>query len=206
MDTWAKYDAEREALGVDLEGVDAGGWDTQSLCAEWKIRHVVAHLVEGGDVKPAPALLGLVASGFNFNRYMSRQAIRAGSASPESLLRRLRATVGVHKTPPLAKPVNMLVDTVCHSADIRRPLDIARTLPEETLVEALDGVKGVGFPLGARTRVAGLRLAATDVAWSAGDGPVVEGPAESLILAMAGRRAGLAELSGEGMTAFSSRL
>jgi len=41
--------------------------------------------------------------------------------------------------------------------------------------------------------IAALRLVANDVPWSAGDGPLVEGPAESLILVMAGRRAGLDE-------------
>lgn len=54
--------------------------------------------------------------------------------------------------------------------------------------------------------MAGLRLVATDVTWSAGDGPVVEGPAESLILAMSGRPAGLDDLTGKGMALLSSRV
>jgi uncharacterized protein (TIGR03083 family) len=206
MDTWAKYDAERGALCDDLAGLEAGQWDAQSLCEQWKVRHVVAHLAKGGDVKPAELIVGLVRSGMSFNRYMAQKALADGGASPDSLLEALRATIGVHKTPPVAKPVNMLIDTVCHSADIRRPLRINRSLPEETLVEVADNVRKVGFPLGATKRVAGLRLVATDVAWSAGDGPVVEGPAESLILAVAGRRAGLDGLTGEGAALLSSRM
>lgn len=206
MDTWSKYDAEREALCDDLAGLEAGQWDAQSLCEEWKVRHVVAHLVTGTEVKLGPALIGLLKSGMNFNRFMAREALEAGQRSPESLLDGLRRTVGNRKTPPGAKPVNMLIDTVCHSADIRRPLGINRTLPEATLVEVADAVRGVSFPLGATKRAAGLRFVASDIGWSAGDGPAVEGPAESLILAMAGRPAGLDDLKGPGMSLLTSRM
>jgi uncharacterized protein (TIGR03083 family) len=206
MDTWQKYDAEREALCHDLAALDDGDWDTQSLCTQWKVRHVVAHLVVGGDVKAGAFLVGLMKNGMSFNHYMAHEALAAGTASPESLLAALRGTIGTHKAPPMAKPVTMLSDTVCHSADIRRPLGIDRTLPEITLVEVADGIKTVGFPLGASKRVAGLRFVATDAAWSAGDGPVVEGPVESLILAIAGRRAGLDGLTGDGMGLLSSRV
>jgi uncharacterized protein (TIGR03083 family) len=206
MDTWAKCDAEREALSDDLAGLEASGWDTPSLCTEWKVRHVVAHLVSGSDVKAGTALIGLMKNGMSFNRYIAREALEVGTASTESLLTGLRATVGRRKTPPMTKPVVMLMDTVCHSADIRRPLGITRKLPEDTLIEVAENVKNVGFPLGAKKRVAGLRLVATDLAWSTGEGPSVEGPAESLILAMAGRRNGLNELSGEGVATLAARM
>ncbi len=206
MDTWDKYDAEREALCHDLAGLEASQWDTQSLCAHWKVRHVVAHLVSGGDVTFGAAVIGLLRSGLNFNRYMDREARAGAAAPPDSLLADLRASIGIHRAPPMAKPVNMIIDTTCHSADIRRPLGIVRTLPEDTLAEVLESLRHVGFPLGATKRVAGLRLAATDVEWSAGDGAEVAGPAESLILAMAGRPAGLDVLSGEGVPVLSSRL
>lgn len=206
MDTWAKCDAEREALCGDLGGLSPAQWDTQSLCTEWKVRHVVAHLVAGGDVNALGSFVGLVRNGMNFNRYIRREALAEGTAPPETLLAGLRKTVGGRRTPPMAKPVIVLTDTVCHSADIRRPLGIARQLPEETLVEVADCLKGIGFPLGTTKRISGLRLTATDAPWSTGDGPSVEGPAESLILAMAGRPAGLAECTGEGVATLKSRM
>jgi uncharacterized protein (TIGR03083 family) len=206
MDTWTKCDTEREALCGDLAGLDPGQWDAQSLCTQWKVRHVVAHLVTGSDVKPLGAFAGLLRSGMNFNRYIARDAIAAGTAPPETLLSGFRKTIGGRKTPPMAKPVIVLVDTVCHAADIRRPLGIKRTLPEETLVEVAETIKGIGFPLGASKRIAGLRLTATDVPWSTGDGPSVQGPAESLILAMAGRPAALEDCTGEGVAILESRM
>ena len=46
----------------------------------------------------------------------------------------------------------------------------------------------------------GLRVEATDADWNAGEGPVVAGPIEDLILAMSGRLGGLEAIRGEGMT------
>jgi hypothetical protein len=85
-------------------------------------------------------------------------------------------------------------------------LGLTRKLPEDTLIEVADNVKNIGFPLGARKRIAGLRLVASDLSWSAGEGPVVEGPAASLILAMAGRANALEDLSGEGVETLASRM
>ena len=51
----------------------------------------------------------------------------------------------------------------------------------------------------------GLRLRATDLDWSAGDGPEVAGPGEALALAMTGRGVALADLSGEGVAVLEAR-
>jgi uncharacterized protein (TIGR03083 family) len=206
VDTWDRFDTERAALCSDLADLDAEQWDAQSLCTEWKVRHVVAHLVIDGEMRIGPALIGTLKNGLNPDRYIAREALTVGAASPESLLNRLRATVGMRKTPPFAKPSAMLVDTVCHSADIRRPLNIKRTLPESTLIEVAEALKGANFPLGTKKRIAGLRLVANDIAWSTGAGPVVEGPAVSLILVMGGRSAALDDLAGEGVAVLSTRM
>ena len=46
--------------------------------------------------------------------------------------------------------------------------------------------------LGGKRRATGLRLVASDVDWIHGDGPTVHGPLASIILAVTGRKAGLA--------------
>ena len=71
---------------------------------------------------------------------------------------------------------------------------------------ALDVVLGLGGFVGAKQRVAGLRLVATDVDWSHGSGPEVSGPGEALLLAASGRPAGLPELDGEGVAVLRERL
>jgi hypothetical protein len=49
-------------------------------------------------------------------------------------------------------------------------------------------------------------LTATDLDWSAGTGPAVEGRAESLLMAIAGRRGTSAELAGPGRSILAERV
>jgi uncharacterized protein (TIGR03083 family) len=206
VDTWQAVDQERSALADDLAIFDADKWDAQSLCSEWKVRHVVGHLIGGADVKVGPFLVGMVKSGMNFNRCMAREGLAIGMAPPDELLGRFKKMIGTHHTPPGAKPEIMLLDLVCHSGDIRRPTGIERSVPETTLLTAAATVTHIGFPIQAKKRIAGLRVSATDSDWTSGDGPIVKGPLESLILVMAGRKAPLDDLSGEGAQMLQARM
>lgn len=55
-------------------------------------------------------------------------------------------------------------------------------------------------------RIRGIRLAATDLPFSAGAGPEVRGTAEALLMAIAGRSAVLGELSGPGRNRLADRI
>jgi hypothetical protein len=99
----------------------------------------------------------------------------------------------------------MLGEAVIHPADIRRPLGMSREYPEEALTRVADFFKGSNLLIGAKRRIEGLTLRATDTGWSTGSGPEVTGPHLSLILAMTGRSAALADLSGEGLGTLRSR-
>jgi len=206
VDTWQATDEERSALADDLATLDDSQWDIQSLCSEWKVRHVVGHLVAGADVKTGPFIAGMLKSGMNFNRFISREGLALGAAHPDELLGQFRKTIGTHRTPPGTKPETMLTDLVCHSEDIRRPTGMARTVPEATLLTVADTIKRIGFPIHVKKRIAGLRLSATDSEWAVGSGPSVEGPLQSLILVMAGRKAPLEDLSGEGIQTLQARI
>ncbi|MGH3940310.1 MAG: hypothetical protein ACRDTG_17090 [Pseudonocardiaceae bacterium] len=60
--------------------------------------------------------------------------------------------------------------------------------------------------LGAFWRVRGPRLVATDLDWAAGKGHLVQGPAESLLMAIAGRRGVVGELTGPGQPTLATRI
>ena len=132
MDTWRATDEERSALADDLATLDNNQWDAQSLCTEWKVRHVVGHLVGGADVKMGPFLAGMLKSGMNFNRFMACEGLALGAAPPNELLGQFRKTIGARRTPVGTKPEIMLTDLVCHCGDIRRPTGMTRSLPEAT--------------------------------------------------------------------------
>jgi hypothetical protein len=59
--------------------------------------------------------------------------------------------------------------------------------------------------IGAKKRIAGLRLAATDCTWSTGTGQEVAGPLLSLIMAMSGRRQACRDLVGDGLPTLADR-
>jgi hypothetical protein len=95
---------------------------------------------------------------------------------------------------------------VIHAEDIRRPLGVGHAYPPAAVVRVADFLKGSNLLIGTKNRIAGLRLRATDAEWSTGDGPEVSGPVLSLLLAMTGRAAALADLSGDGPPALRSRI
>ena len=89
-----------------------------------------------------------------------------------------------------------------HQQDVRRPLGIARVIPADRLSVVLSSVLtrwvGTLAGTGARKRANGLHLIATDIGWSAGTGPEVHGPGETLLMALAGRSVDTTELQGDG--------
>jgi hypothetical protein len=99
----------------------------------------------------------------------------------------------------------MLGEAIIHGEDIRRPLGIYRDYPTEAVVRVADFFKGSSILIGSKSRIAGLALRATDTQWSTGSGPEVSGPILSLALAMTGRSAALADLSGDGLATLQAR-
>ena len=67
------------------------------------------------------------------------------------------------------------------------------------LVRVVDFYKGSNLLIGAKRRLDGLTIRATDAKWTHGSGPEVSGPMLAIVLAMTGRKAGLDGLSGEGL-------
>jgi hypothetical protein len=97
-----------------------------------------------------------------------------------------------------------LVECMIHQQVIRRPLELVRAVPEDRLAAALNFARASPVIRGA-FRARGVRLVATDLAWSAGRGRGARGSGEALLLAMAGRRAALPDLSGPGAAVLTRR-
>jgi Mycothiol maleylpyruvate isomerase N-terminal domain len=68
-------------------------------------------------------------------------------------------------------------EAVIHPADIRKPLGIAHEYPEKALNRVADFYRGSNLIVGAKQRIDGLTLRATDTGWTAGSGPEVTGAA-----------------------------
>jgi len=106
---------------------------------------------------------------------------------------------------PLQPTITRLIEIVVHGEDIRRPLHITHTYETTHLAEALTYLSHDHL-FGAKTLVQGLQLVATDADIVRGRGQRLEGDAVSLLLAAAGRRTAINQLSGPGCELLRQRM
>jgi len=203
-DIWATVHAERRALSADLRTLGQDQWTMESLCAGWSVRDVLAHMTAAALMTPPGFFAKLAAAGFSFSGVQEKGIAAQKGASPADTLARFDAVQTSVKHPP-GPADTMLGETIIHSEDIRRALGISHAYPTQAVVRAADFFKGSNLLIGTKSRIAGLRLRATDTEWSHGDGPEVSGPILSLVMAMTGRKAPVDDLAGDGVAALRSR-
>ncbi|BBY31114.1 maleylpyruvate isomerase family mycothiol-dependent enzyme [Mycolicibacterium sediminis] len=195
-DIWQHIDDQRADLADLLDTLAPSQWSTPSLCEGWTVRDVAAHLTHANAPWSQMAWQAF-RSGFRFNAMM-RRVVTHDARPPEDVVDALRAMVGQRHRPPGTAVVDPLVDALIHGQDIARPLGIARSMPTDAATAAAHRLWGMSFPLNPRKRFVGIRFTATDVDFAVGDGDVAAGPIGDVVLVLAGRRPGLAGLSGEG--------
>ncbi len=194
---------ERADLAEFLATLTPQDWDAPTLCTRWTVKDVVAHVISYEELGP----LGLL------KRFAKGRIVRANQVgvdefaalTPQQLLEFLRTHLQPRGLTAGFDGMIALVDGTIHHQDIRRALDRPRDVPPDRLARILPLVPG-NPRLGAGRRVRGLRLRATDVEWTHGDGPEVTGPGEALLLAMTGRPAALADLAGPGVGTLADRV
>jgi uncharacterized protein (TIGR03083 family) len=204
-DIWPTIQAERKALANDLEALDQDQWAKTSLCTQWTVWDVVAHMTATAKITP-PAFFGkMLTSGFSLTTLQGKDIAVERGDSPADALARFEAVESSRKHPP--GPVDtMLGETIVHAEDIRRALGIGHEYPADAVVHVADFYKNSNLILGTKRRIEGLTLRATDANWSHGTGPSVSGPMIALVMAMTGRKA-MAEgpLSGDGVATLQAR-
>lgn len=202
---WPTIHAERAALADDLAGLSDSRWATGSLCGGWTVHDVLGHMTATAKMTPPRFFSRLAGSGFRFGVMADKNIRDETRGGPAATLAEFRRVRDATSAPP--GPVDSwLGETIVHGEDIRRPLGIAHDYPVEALVRVADFYKGSNLLIGAKSRIAGLTLRATDADWSTGTGPEVAGPMVALVLAMTGRGAAVAgDLAGEGAPTLLSR-
>ncbi|WP_405954247.1 maleylpyruvate isomerase family mycothiol-dependent enzyme [Streptomyces phaeochromogenes] len=195
--SWTK--AERLGLADFLDDLEGADWETPSLCTGWTVHDVVAHLTLSTRTTLPGMVKGMVRARGDWERMEFDAARRrAADFGPAELIAQFRETAASTRRAPLSAPLDPLVDVLVHGQDIARPLGRVRPTPHEQTIAALEHVLASPF-YGARKRLRGVRLVATDANWSRGEGQdEVRGPAGDLLLLATGRAAGLTGVSGPG--------
>src|SRR4051812_37645878 len=202
---WPTIHAERQALAADLAGLSDEQWRTPSLCEGWTVQQVLGHMTATASMTP-PVFLGhLIGAGFNFGKLAQKDIDAQTGGTPADTLERFKAQATSTKHPP-GPTDTWLGETIVHSEDIRRALGMKHDYPTAAVTRVADFYKGSNLLIGAKKRIEGLTMRATDAEWSTGSGPEVAGPTTSLVLAMTGRKAALADLSGDGVGTLQQRM
>lgn len=196
---------ERSELADFLEQLTPEQWEVRSLCSRWRVRDVAAHVISYEEHGKVDLL-----------RRLGRARLRFGELNDVGLAeyadldtRQLIAFLRSHLDPqgPTARFGGRvgLVDALVHQQDIRRPLGMPRTIPQERLLHAL-AFAVTAPPLRGFWNARGVRLVATDLDWSRGRGPEARGTAEAALMVLAGRAGVAQELAGPGADVLRRRL
>jgi uncharacterized protein (TIGR03083 family) len=211
---WDLIRDERLSLGAMLDGLPDVQWVTPSLCEEWSVKHVLAHLVMTPAGEPHLWAMTRALAGARGHLWRAGRDIAVSYArrDPVELVAALRETADARTKPMFVVSENILLDLVVHGQDIAVPLGVHRPVPDAAALVTLERIWAMGWPFHARRRLTGVHMqchadTGTDLVWEAGSGPCVRGSAGDLALLMTGRTtAALPRLSGPGVQTIADRL
>ncbi|MFC4013386.1 maleylpyruvate isomerase family mycothiol-dependent enzyme [Nonomuraea purpurea] len=205
---WPAIDHERSTLADLLDDLSDQEWEVTSLCSGWRVRDVAAHLTLA-HMGVAQAARELLKVHGDINCMLHDTAVRQAELPVHQISALLRGMVGSRRKAPGGQP---LLDILVHGQDIAIPLGRDRPMPvraaafSATRIWTMKWPFTMGWSFHARQELNELEFAATDYAWSVGQGQRVEGSIAAILLLLNGRSAALTRLSGPGMTELRARL
>ena len=197
-DLWALAHVERTALADDLSGLDAEQWRHGTLCGQWDVEDVVAHLTAAASLNQWRWMRSMLGTRFRVDVHNQRRMVEQRGSTPGETLDRFRSIIDSTTAPSGHTPA-YLGEVVVHAQDIRQPLGLLRTPDVDALTPVTDFFASRNFTVPSRTTVAGLQLRADDGPFVTGTGPLVTGSTLALMMSMAGRAAYVDQLEGPGV-------
>ncbi len=197
--------AHRRALADALSELTPGQWRGDSLCAGWTPAHVLAHQTMPFRISGEDFMAGLQRCGGDFTKFSDDIAARDSELPPADLVAVLRDNADNPWSPPGGGLAGALSHDVIHGLDIGWPQSLAYDIPASAMTAVLNSVTRsleleagdviaaevhaeardetlFGFPL------SGIKLSATDLDWSLGEGAELAGRSRDLLPLLAGRQ------------------
>jgi len=197
---------ERRRIADLIDDLNEAQLATPSLCAGWDVKTVGAHLVSllaEGTLRVSR--LGMHRGGSD--GAIDEAARRFAERPATEIASRLRELADHRYWRPPPQAPGLLAEVLAHSGDIRIPLGLPLDLDPQPTAIALDFLTGpvpIGLvPLG---RLRGIRLRATDMDQTWGEGQEIRGRAAELLMAAVGRVAVLDALDGPGLPVLRGRV
>ena len=209
MDADAIYAAaavNRRAMADLLASLTPEQLSAPSLCGDWDVQTVGAHLASAITTKTSAFLLELLRNRGSFDRANSATAVKEAHNGTPATIAKIRANADSRFTPPITGPRAPLTDVIVHLGDIARPLGLPHEAPADhvrTALEFLIGGRPIAFVRGGT--LDGLRFVADDLDMTIGDVAEIHGRGIDIVMAMCGRTVALADLTGPGVELMGSR-
>src|SRR5215213_7804754 len=112
---WRVIAGQRRTLADLLAGLDDSDWERPSLCAQWRVKDVAAHVAL---TPQSPGLLRILAEGLrargDFDALNRDLAVAHADRSPAELVALLRELAGSRRKPAITTLDNLLFDTLVH--------------------------------------------------------------------------------------------
>jgi uncharacterized protein (TIGR03083 family) len=196
---------ERADLAAFLTTLTPQQWQAPTLCARWRVRDVVAHVISYDNLDVRALIAVAARARFRPGRINDTALTRYDQHTPEQLLALLTGNLQPRGQPAALGGRAGLVETLIHHQDIRRSLGQPRAIPAERLRTALHTAL-IAPDIAKPWPLRGVRLVATDLRFSFGIGPPAQGPAEAILMTIAGRPTAISELSGPGQATLAARI
>ena len=124
-DLWALAHAERTALAENLSGLTAEQWRHSTLCGQWDVEEVVAHLTAAASLNQWRWVRSMLGARFRVDTHNQRRMVEHRGRTPAETLDRFRAILDSTTAPSGHTPA-YLGEVVVHAQDIRQPLECRR--------------------------------------------------------------------------------
>jgi uncharacterized protein (TIGR03083 family) len=175
-----------QALANLLDASPFQAWDAPSLCANWQVRHVIAHMTMPARFTPEQFRSEMAAAGGDFTVFTDTVAARDATLPIGEHLEALRSPKLHAWQPPGGGAPGALSHAVIHSLDVTIALDRPAVAPYDAVVAVLDQLtasNGAHFGID----LTGVRLEAADTNWAWGSGDPVRAESGSLVALLSGR-------------------
>ncbi|MGO3072367.1 MAG: maleylpyruvate isomerase family mycothiol-dependent enzyme [Brevibacterium linens] len=202
---WDLIHTERARLADLLSTLEPEQWALATLCADWTVEQVVAHLSVAANTGRWAWIRSIVRAGFDPAKHNARLLERSLGGSPEGTLAKFHSSISLTIAPTKDFPA-FLGEVIVHGQDIARPLELDLIPDAEATVEVARYFASKDFAVNSKTLVKGVRLSAVDADFESGSGPQVAGRLLDLVMAMAGRPEALADLTGSGVAELRRRM
>lgn len=183
---WGHIDLERGFLADLLESLSPEDWQRQSVCEDWTVRDVGAH-VAMAESRVRDLVWPAIRSGFRYNAMVSYAALH-NPASHEEIVATIRGFAGSRRTAPFISELEPLLDVMVHVQDVCLPLGIERRIPTEVAAVTATRMLALRGPMRLWRAPSRVRLVATDTEWTYGEGQVVEATMQAILLGLTGRQ------------------